>query len=285
MNAELSRQFPDLFNRVEIGTVGRQVVQPEVVGVGFPPGQVQSGVVELGVVDDDHHLPVRLAALCLQVLQESPRGLAVELLGRRTDHQPAIAQAHRPEVADALAGRMLEHDGILDLRRHPQVAPRAILVEVPFIERPEVHRGIGGQRLEFFMRGLFLRVGPGDHRARLAVPELPLAQEIPALPGAQRHGQLPYVRRQRLAVPQIAGQPYLRRFAPQGRSDLGHVRRVQPGGPARLGDQHHPVEPVIVPRLVRPLDFLLEGEHHDLGIANAERFHGPSIAVPAKMRN
>ncbi len=63
------------------------------------------------------------------------------------------------------------------------------------------------------MRRLFVRVGPGNHRARLAVAEVPVPQQIATMPRAHLHPQLVHVRGHRLDVPQIAAQAHIRGFA------------------------------------------------------------------------
>lgn len=71
------------------------------------------------------------------------------------------------------------------------------------------------------MRHLTLGIGAGNQRTRLAQAEFPLSEEASALPRAQAYPVLLLqIRRQRLAVPQIAAQSEIGWPPPQR-----HLRR------------------------------------------------------------
>ena len=53
MEPEATEQFPDTFDRIELGAVGRQEEQDEVPALSPSPVQVKFGVMVLCVIDDD----------------------------------------------------------------------------------------------------------------------------------------------------------------------------------------------------------------------------------------
>ena len=56
MQATAASQFPHSLDRIELWTVGRQEVQPEMVGHFAAPGFVETGMVIPSVVGNDYHL-------------------------------------------------------------------------------------------------------------------------------------------------------------------------------------------------------------------------------------
>src|SRR5580700_11352620 len=78
--------------------------------------------------------------------------------GMRGGIELAVPQTHGGKIADALARRMMVHDGVLRLGRNPHAATRPLLLKVNFVQCPEVHSGIAHQLAEFFL-WVFCRVG------------------------------------------------------------------------------------------------------------------------------
>jgi hypothetical protein len=119
------------------------------------------------------------------------------------------------------------------------------------------------------------------------------------------------MRREQLAVPQMTGMPKLLRVASQVAPQRRPLLGAQRGGPTRTrpvtqagqslgfkarhpalhrssifpkhvgdllaavaaGDQQQPVQPMVVPRLIGPSEFLLDGQSHDVGISNDQFSH------------
>lgn len=54
MDALATREFPNAFDRIQFGTVGRQVVQHEILPMVVSPFFVEPGVMVSGVVRNDH---------------------------------------------------------------------------------------------------------------------------------------------------------------------------------------------------------------------------------------
>ena len=85
-----------------------------------------------------------------EVLQERPEADGIESVLLAAIEEAAVAESNGAEVADAAAGRVVEHHGVFDLGRYPHATARSILLEMHFVRGPEVHRGIATHLLEFF---------------------------------------------------------------------------------------------------------------------------------------
>ena len=168
------------------------------------------------------------------------------------------------------------------------------------------------RRCSVFKRRDLDRIGLGDLGSWLAQSESHVAEDALALAYYQRHPVAQaQMRREQLAVPQMTRMTEFLRIAsqvtPQRRPLLGVQRSwptrshpvAQAGQsmgfktrhpalhrppifPKQVGDllaavaasdQQQPVQPMVLPRLIGPSDFLLDGQSHDLGISNFEFSH------------
>ena len=149
METKLTRQFPNAFDGIQVGTIGREVVQAEVGGLGLSPGLVHFRLMKPGIVRDDD-ASVSLSAPPLQELQEVPEALPVKSIRFSPINEPPVTQAHRPKISHALARGVVQEDRISILRGHPPPAPGAVLLKMHLIQCPEVHVRCGIHGLEFF---------------------------------------------------------------------------------------------------------------------------------------
>jgi len=101
-----------------------------------------------GIVQHEDEAPIG-ATMPPQLPQEPDEGQRVELR-RELGHQLAGPELDRPEEGHGFAGRGVEQDGIRLLGRHPHDAARAVLLEVAFVETPEVNPVGVGEPAEFF---------------------------------------------------------------------------------------------------------------------------------------
>lgn len=167
------------------------------------------------------------------------------------------------------------------------------------------------------------RICSGQDRPRLAEPELELPEQPLALAHSQLDSVgLVDPCRQCLAIPQIHPHSRIARLGPQNPIDLLHLLFVQPTGTTgpfsfrqasqallvktmnpildrtrrvaqqaghlrarqALRYQEDTVQPVVVPRLLRPLNFLLQTQHRS-GIGYHEWSHDSRRARSGLMRN
>jgi len=92
-----------------------------------------------GIIEYENHAPSG-GLLAQQSFEESPESRGVE---DRTHHAYKLTgtQVNGTETGDRLAGRRMLQDGILDFRRYPHAAARTVLLEVTFIQAPQVDVG------------------------------------------------------------------------------------------------------------------------------------------------
>jgi len=142
MNTKPARQFPDSLGGIQFGTVGRQEIQAEPLGLLLSPVPVQAGVMILGVVGNHHCLPRSARAGGTKLLQKLPAGQGVELPGLCPEEETPIAQADRSIVTHALAVGRVKQNRVPGLGRHPHLTARTVLLKMHFVHSPKVNRGI-----------------------------------------------------------------------------------------------------------------------------------------------
>ncbi len=109
-------EFPYPFNWIQVWTIRRKEVQAELGSLLVAPLQMEFGAMILCVVADGHNPPPTDSAGLLKHFQKLPKGFFVEPSGLTAEDKLAIPQTYGGEVADALARRMMIHDGVLGLR-------------------------------------------------------------------------------------------------------------------------------------------------------------------------
>lgn len=102
-----------------------------------------------GIVEyDDHSASRRL--LAQQLPEKTPEGRGIED-GACHAHELTGAQTDGAEARYGFAGRCMLQYGVLDFRRYPHAATRAMLLEVAFIQAPQFDVGASSQASEFFL--------------------------------------------------------------------------------------------------------------------------------------
>jgi hypothetical protein len=174
------------------------------------------------------------------------------------------------------------------------------------------------------MRLLPFWIGMGNHGARLAQPKAPLPEQALALTHPQAHLEaLLDPGTQRFPIPQRAAQAEVTRSLAQRLVHFLQLRLAQTSGAPRalplaqscqtpflktsnpifhrsrsipqqptnlrtghaLGHEQHPMEPVIIARLFRTPNFVLQSENDRLGISNLEWSHAFMRPQFLTMRN
>lgn len=148
---EFAQEFPDAFNRVKLRTVRGEEEQDEVRFLSATPLGVKTGVVILGVVDDDNDAAASAAAFSTQLAQKCPAGLGIKAAFRFGSDQATITDSHRAKVTDRLASRGVATDRVADFRRHPHATAAAMLLEVNFVQGPKIDLTVCRESLKFFL--------------------------------------------------------------------------------------------------------------------------------------
>ena len=152
MKAQAANQFPNPLDRVKVWAIGWEKEQLEIGLLGLTPLSVHTRMVESGIIHDDHNAPSRTTGNPSELVIERPGRLGIKLLGLLNRHEFAVTKAHRAEIADRFTRRMVEQNRILDLGWNPHEATGAMLLEVHFIDSPQINTRIFRQFTEFFYK-------------------------------------------------------------------------------------------------------------------------------------
>ena len=150
VQAQATNQFPHSLDGVGFRAVGRQEQEGKVRFSGSSPFLVHGSVVILGIVDNERHPTAGPAADGVQTPEEGPSGHRIKFAFLPGKAELAVTQANRPEVSHAFAGGMMENNRIFHFRGNPHDGAGAVLLEMDFINSPEViacaRVGMAGQR-------------------------------------------------------------------------------------------------------------------------------------------
>lgn len=146
MQTEPPREFPYPLDRIEIRAIRRQEIEPEKVHLRL----AGDGVVVGGIVGDGHDLPATARADAIEIAVKGMKGYGIESLCLSLENKLPIAQAHGAKISHTAPCRMMPQDRIGLLRGHPHPTARAILLEMDFVQKPQVHLRISCPPAEFF---------------------------------------------------------------------------------------------------------------------------------------
>lgn len=164
MQTQVPNQFPDPLDWVQVRAVWRQEQKPEPRFLGEPPFFVHGGVVVFGVVNNDSNPAARSDAGGVQASKERPSRNCIKLPLLSGKAKFAIAQANSTEVSHAFSGGVMEKNGIFHFRGNPHDAPRSVLLEMDFINCPNVV-ALANEPLQFF----YMPSGPRGRHGRSEV--------------------------------------------------------------------------------------------------------------------
>jgi len=134
VRAETSRQLPNPFDRVEIGTVGRKEIELQLEPMLGKPLVENKGMMMPGVIYDHDHLSIR-ASMTNEGAQKNLECLGIERLGRPGNQTP-ICWADRPEHRHRLVSWCMIKDRIGVFWGNPHDTPGAMLLKMAFIGKP-----------------------------------------------------------------------------------------------------------------------------------------------------
>lgn len=89
------------------------------------------------IVCNNNHLAA-FTTSAKKALQESQECSGIECLGP-LNNQCSIGNTHCPQYADLLSGGGMQHYGIFQLRGNPHGTPRAVLLKVAFVLKPQIN--------------------------------------------------------------------------------------------------------------------------------------------------
>src|SRR5437016_960527 len=149
VRGEPASQLPDPLDRSQLRAVGRQKQQGQQMPDAVQERLQLTGVVIAGVVHHDDHA-FAAPAMAQQLTQEPLERVGVEFRRGRPDELPAI-EVHRPEAGDRFARGRVQHNRILVLGRYPHPGAGSVLLEVAFVQAPQIQVSATGQSAQFFL--------------------------------------------------------------------------------------------------------------------------------------
>lgn len=152
VGAQPSRKLPRTFNGIEFGAVRRQEGEREIFLTQLSPFLMQFGVMETGIVENDHDLPIGMNGSPSQFFEKCRKSLPVECFHLSAPDKLAIAQSDGPEVPDTLPCRRMQKHRVFDLRWNPHLTGRPMLLEMYFIEHPHIDTWICKKYFQFFLK-------------------------------------------------------------------------------------------------------------------------------------
>ena len=101
-----------------------------------------------GVVQDQHQA-TSPSAMSQQMSKEAAETETVKLRLRLRDQLP-LAEVDSSKQGHRLSGGRMEEHGVRLFRRHPHDGACPMLLEVAFIQTPQIHLRVTRQAVEFF---------------------------------------------------------------------------------------------------------------------------------------
>lgn len=136
MNASSPHQTPDPFYGVQLWTIRRQKIECKALSMLGSPFLMHLGMVISGIISNYHYSAARFSAFQPEVSKEAQERLGIKACLLSLEDEFTIAQPHRPKVADAAMGRMMQDYWGPSLWRHPHAAARTVLLETDFVHGP-----------------------------------------------------------------------------------------------------------------------------------------------------
>jgi hypothetical protein len=111
---------------------------------------MELGMMVSGIVCNDNDTSPTSRTGLPEAFEKHMERQSVKLLLLFLENQFPIAQTDSSEIAHALTSGMMQQYRVLFLRRDPYQTTRSILLEMNFINRPQIDFGIGCEPPEFF---------------------------------------------------------------------------------------------------------------------------------------
>jgi hypothetical protein len=150
MNSHPASKLPDPFNGIEFGAIRWHEFQCQMRPAFFSPFEMQLRMMIFDVVKDQYNMPTSVAAGSSYLFEKGEERLPIETFYLPAIDEFAVPDTHSSKVADAFAGRMMQKNGIGNLRRDPHSASRTMLFEPDFVHSPQVDSMIMHKFIKFF---------------------------------------------------------------------------------------------------------------------------------------
>lgn len=152
MYASSPNQTPDPLYGVQLGAIRRQKVEGKALSLLGSPLLVHLGMMISGIVRDYYYPAAGFSAGVPEVLEEAQERLGIKTVFLLQEDEFTIAQPHRPEIADAAMGRVMQDHRVPSLGRHPHAAARTVLLKADFVHGPQFNLEVLIEVLKFFYK-------------------------------------------------------------------------------------------------------------------------------------
>lgn len=150
MNSHPASKLPNPFNGIEFGAIRWHEFQCQMPPALFSPFEMQPGMMIFDVVKDQDNVPASVAAGSSYLFEKGEERLPIEAFFLPAVDEFAVTDTHSSKVADAFTGRMMQKNGIGNLRRNPHSASRTMLFKSDFVHSPQVDSPVMHQFIKFF---------------------------------------------------------------------------------------------------------------------------------------
>jgi hypothetical protein len=150
MNSHPASKLPDPFNGIEFGAIRWHEFQCQMPPALFSPFEMQPGMMIFDVVKDQDNVPASVAAGSSYLFEKGEERLPIEAFYLPAIDEFAVPDTNSSKVADAFTGRMMQKNGIGNLRRNPHSASRTMLFKPDFVHSPQVDSSVMHQFIKFF---------------------------------------------------------------------------------------------------------------------------------------
>lgn len=149
VSSQAPSQLPHPLDRSQLRAVGRQEQQAQLSSVAMQEVGQKPCVMISSIVEHDTHA----ASGCLlaqQAPEESPEGGRVEE-GAHHSYELSGVQTDGPKTGHGFSGGRMPQDRVLDFWRYPHSTAGTVLLEVTFIQTPQLDVGTTSQTAKFFL--------------------------------------------------------------------------------------------------------------------------------------
>jgi hypothetical protein len=151
METKAPRELPDSLDRIQVWAIRRKEIKAEAFDILLSPFLMENSMMVPDIVQNHDRRSTGSHRNLPQAAQELQKGLSIEAAHFAPELKVPVPQAHSSEVADAATGRVMLQGWVDDLRRDPHSTARTILLEMHFVESPEIHIACLQEVPEFFL--------------------------------------------------------------------------------------------------------------------------------------
>jgi hypothetical protein len=103
------------------------------------------------IIRDNNDFVARLTTCFSQLFKEGEKRFSIKFIISTTINKFAVAKSNSVEILYALASWRMKQNRIAFFRCYPHTTARAMLLEMNFVDCPQIYAGFGHHVSEFFL--------------------------------------------------------------------------------------------------------------------------------------